>query len=153
MCHVICWGMTAVVACWSSVGASPIIPALSTPPMRGCSCAVAAEAEVRSTRAASVTIRVIMGDLSERLDVRAAFPRQGLERHLGLGAVLEAHHHRLLEHAQRAHLARHAPLRAAVGLAGRADLGQVLAQLVVGGELVEQAALEPAAVAQEPAVR
>src|SRR3989304_6011453 len=149
MCQVICWVMTAVVACRSSVGASPFIPALSTPPVRGCSCAVAAGAVVRNTTAASVAIRMIMGDLSKRLDVRAAFPRQGLERHLGLGAVLETHHHGLLQHAQRAHLARHAPLRAAVGLTGRADLGQVLAQLVVGGELVEQAALEPAAVAQE----
>src|SRR5512132_3223982 len=113
--------MTAVVMWRSSVGASPIIPALSTPPMRGCSCAVTAGAEVRRTRATSAASRMIMGDLSERLDVRAAFPRQGFERHLGLGAVLEADHHGLLEYAKRAHLARHAPLPAAVGLAGRAD--------------------------------
>src|SRR3970282_1992250 len=116
MGHVICWVMTAVVACRSSVGASPIIPALSTPPVRGCSCAVAAGAVVRNTTAASVAIRMIMGDLSKRLDVRAAFPRQGLERHLGLGAVLKATHYVFLEPAQGRHLARHAPPRAPVGL-------------------------------------
>src|SRR5574342_1024321 len=119
MCQVICCVITAVVAWRSSVGASPIIPALSTPPMRGCSCAVAAGAMVKSARTASVAIRIIMRDLSERLDVRAAFPRQGLERHLGLGSVLESHHHGLLEHAQSTHLARHAPLRAPVRLAAR----------------------------------
>src|SRR2546430_4158215 len=145
--------MTAVVTCRSSVGGSPIIPALSTPPIRGCSCAATAGTKVRIARATSAARRMIMGVLSERLDVRATFPGQGLERHFGLGAVLETHHHGLLEHAEGAHLARHAPLPAAVGLAGRADLGQVLAQLVVRGKLVEQAALEPAAVAEEPAVR
>src|SRR6266850_2490484 len=111
---MICCVMTAVVTWRSSDGASPIMPALSTPPMRGCSCAVTAGAEARRTAAASAASRMIMGDLSERLDVRAAFPSQGLERHLGLGAVLKADHHGLLEHAERAHLARHAPLPAAV---------------------------------------
>src|SRR5438093_6654854 len=145
--------MTAVVTCRSSVGGSPIIPALSTPPIRGCSCAATAGTKVRIARATSAASRMIMGVLSERLDVRAAFPGQGLERHFGLGAVLETHHHGLLEHAEGAHLARHAPLPAAVGLAGRADLGQVLAQLVVRGKLVAQAVVEPAASSEEPSVR
>src|SRR5215468_8689693 len=104
MCQVICCVITAVVAWRSSVGASPIMPALSTPPMRGCSCAVAAGAAARTARARTAGSRGIMGSLSERPDVRAAFPGERLERHLGLRAVLEAHDHRLLQHAQRAHL-------------------------------------------------
>src|SRR5499427_360422 len=127
-------------------------PALSTPPGRGCSCANAPGAATR-VRTASAIERISMKPSSERFDVRPAFPGQGLERHLSLGPVLEADHDRLLEHAQRADLARHAALPPAVRLAGGADLGQVLAQLIVRGELVEQAALEPTAVAEEPSVR
>src|SRR6266498_2348655 len=140
--------MTAVVACRSRVGASPMSPALSTPPMRGCSWAWAPGAVARMSSESNATVQISMEPSSERFDVRTAFPGQGLQRHFRFRPVLETHHHRLLEHAQRAYLARHAALRAAVGLAGRADLGQV----VVGGELVEQATLEPAAVAEEPAV-
>src|SRR5215471_4437790 len=153
MCHVICWVMTAVVAWRSSVGASPMSPALSTPPVRGCSCANAPGRETRVSSETSATTRISMKPSSERFDVRPALPGQGGERHFRLRSILEADHHGLLEHAERAHLARHAALAAAIGLAGRAHLGQVLAQLIVGGELVEQAALEPAAVAEEPAVR
>src|SRR5262249_57931589 len=47
---------------------------------------------------------------------------------------------------------RHAPAPAAVGLAGRAHAREPGSQLLVHRELVEEAALEPAAVAQEPAV-
>src|SRR5262245_58813052 len=153
MCHVICCVMTAVVAWRSRVGASPMSPALSTPPGRGWSCANAAGtgSRVRSDR--SATTRITMKPSSERFDVRTAFPGQCGERHLRLRPVLEADHDRLFQHAKRAHLARHAALCPAVGLAGAADLRQVLAQLIVGGELVEQAALEPPAVAEEPPVR
>src|SRR5499427_9256703 len=150
MCHVICWVMTAVVAWRSRVGASPMSPALSTPPVRGCSCA---NAPGRETSVSSATTRISMKPSSERLDVRPTLPGQGGERHFRLRPILEADDHGLLEYAERAHLARHAALAAAVGLAGRAHLGQVLAQLIVGGELVKEAALEPAAVAEEPAVR
>src|SRR6266436_316165 len=153
MCQVICWVMTAVVACRSRVGASPMSPALSTPPMRGCSWARAEGAVARISSESSATARISMEPSSERFDVRTAFPGQGRQRYFRFRPVLETHHHRLLEHAQRAYLARHAALRATVGLAGGADLGQVLAQLVVGGELVEQTAFEPAAVAEEAAVR
>src|SRR5215469_16460930 len=145
MCHVICCVMTAVVAWRSSVGASPMSPALSTPPVRGCSCANAPGRETRVSSETSATTRISMKPSSERFDVRPALPGQGGERHFRLRSILEADHHGLLEHAERAHLARHAALAAAIGLAGRAHLGQVLAQLIVGGELVEQAALEPAA--------
>src|SRR3990167_8794157 len=87
-----------------------------------------------------------------RLDVGPPLPGDLLDGDLGLRAVLEAHDHRLLEHAKRLDLALHAAAAPALGLARRADLGQPVAQLVVGGELVEQAALEPAAIAQEAAV-
>src|SRR6266536_1677434 len=129
--------MTAVVACRSRVGSWPWAPG----------------AGARISSESRATVRISMEPSSERFDVRTAFPGQGRQRHFRFRPVLETHHHRLLEHAQRAYLARHAALRAAVGLAGRADLGQVLAQLVVGGEFVEQTALEPTAVAEEPAVR
>src|SRR5215813_5450430 len=153
MCQVICCVMTAVVAWRSRVGASPMSPALSTPPMRGWSCANAPGRETRVSSESSATTRISMKPSSERLDVRPALPGQGGQRHFRLRPILEADHHGLLEHAERAHLARHAALAAAVGLAGRAHLGQVLAKLIVGGELVEKAALEPAAVAEEPAIR
>src|SRR5215510_5707695 len=154
MCQVICWVITAVVAWRSRVGASPMSPALSTPPGRGCSCAEAPGTKARAKSESTARTRISMKPpSSEWFDVGTAFPGERGQRHLGLRPVLEAHHHRLLEHAKRAHLARHAALAAAVGLAGRAHLGQVLAELIVGGELVEQTALEPAAVAQEPAVR
>src|SRR5215470_3482086 len=153
MCHVICWVMTAVVAWRSRVGASPMSPALSTPPVRGCSCANAPGRETSVSSESSATTRISMKPSSERLDVRPTLPGQGGERHFRLRPILEADDHGLLEYAERAHLARHAALAAAVGLAGRAHLGQVLAQLIVGGELVKEAALEPAAVAEEPAVR
>src|SRR5215813_4374507 len=153
MCQVICWVMTAVVAWRSRVGASPMSPALSTPPGRGCSCADAPGTNARASSESSARTRVSMKPSSEWFDVGAAFPGERGEGHLRLRPVLETHHHRLLEHTKRAHLARHAALAAAVRLAGRAHLGQVLAELIVGGELVEQAALEPAAVAEEPAVR
>src|SRR5262245_62995700 len=153
MCQVICCVMTAVVAWRSRVGASPMSPALSTPPMRGWSCANAPGRETRVSSESSATTRISMKPSSERLDVGPAVPGEVGERHFRLRPILEADHHGLLEHAERAHLARHAALAAAVGLAGRAHLGQVLAKLIVGGELVEKAALEPAAVAEEPAIR
>src|SRR5437867_777715 len=152
MCQVICWVITAVVACRSRVGASPMSPALSTPPARGWSWAEATGAVARISSDSSAAERVSMAPSSERFDVRTVFPGERGEWDFRFRPVLETHHHRLLEHAQRAYLARHAALGAAVGLTGRADLGQVLAQLVVGGELVEQATLEPATVAEEPAV-
>ena len=39
MCQVICCVIVAVVECRSSEGGSPIIAALRTPPVRGCSWA------------------------------------------------------------------------------------------------------------------
>src|SRR5882762_2775451 len=104
MCQVICCVMTAVVAWRSSVGASPMSPALSTPPMRGCSCACAAGAAARTRRERTAKVRVSMGPSSERFHVRATFPGEGLEGHLRFGPILEAHHDGLLEHAERAHL-------------------------------------------------
>src|SRR3970040_173471 len=87
-----------------------------------------------------------------RLDVGPPLPGDLLDWDLGLRAVLEANDHRLREHAKRLDLALHAAAAPALGLARRADLGQPVAQLVIGGELVEQTALEPAAIAQEAAV-
>jgi hypothetical protein len=84
--------------------------------------------------------------------VRAAFPCHLIERHLGLAAVGEAHDDRLGEDADRFHLAGHAAAPAAGRLAGRVDAGQAAAQLLVGRELVEQAALEPAAVAEQAGI-
>src|SRR5882724_1506613 len=94
----------------------------------------------------------MVGRRSLRLDMRPSLPRHLVQRHLGLGAVLEAHHHRLLEHAERLDPPRHAARAPALRLAGAAHLGQAAAQLLVGGELVEEAALEPAAIAEELAV-
>src|SRR5436190_393740 len=91
--------------------------------------------------------------LAPGLDVLAPFPGELVERHLGLRPVGKADDYRLLEHAERPHLACHAPAAPARGLARRVDARQVRAQLLVRRELVEQAALEPAAVAQEPRVR
>ena len=82
----------------------------------------------------------------------ASLPGELIERHLGLAAVGEADDHRLGEDADRAHLAGHAAAPAARGLARRVDAGQPAAQLLVGRELVEQAALQPAAVAEQAAV-
>src|SRR5262249_2505055 len=123
MCHVICWVMTAVVAWRSRVGASPLRPTLSTPPVRGASCANAPGRETGVSRETTMPTRISMKPSPERFDVRPALPGQGGERHFRLRSILEADHHGLLEHAERAHLARHAALAAAIGLAGRAHLG------------------------------
>src|SRR5215469_12091571 len=92
------------------------------------------------------------GGTSEPLDVIPAFPRELVERNLGLGAVLESHHDALLEHAQGADLARHAAAAPTTLRAGRAHLGKARAQLLVRRELVEQATLESSAIAEQPAV-
>src|SRR5262245_2981647 len=89
---------------------------------------------------------------SGSLDVIPAFPGELVDRHLGFRSVLESHHDALLEHPEGPHLARHAATAVAALRAWAADLGQPRAQLLVGGELVEQAALEPPAVTQETAV-
>src|SRR5207247_5898621 len=68
-------------------------------------------------------------------------------------AVREAHDHGLLQDSQRLHLPRHTPTAAARGLTGCIDARQPGAQLLVGRELVEETALEPAAVAEQPGVR
>src|SRR5215471_2785408 len=89
---------------------------------------------------------------SGSLDVIPAFPGELVDRHLGFRSVLESHHDALLEHSEGPHLARHAAAAVAALRARGADLGQPRAQLLIGRELVEQAAFEAAAVAQETAV-
>src|SRR3989449_4691659 len=64
----------------------------------------------------------------------------------------EADPPRLLEHADRRPLARHAAPAAARGLARRVDPWQARPELLVGRELVEETALQPSAVAQQPVV-
>src|SRR5262249_3891580 len=89
---------------------------------------------------------------SGSLDVIPAFPGELVDRHLGFRSILESHHDALLEHSERPHLARHAAAAVAALRARGADLRQPRAQFLVGRELVEQAALESAAVAEEAAV-
>src|SRR5919109_2815272 len=58
MCHVICCTMTAVVVCRSSVGGSPIMAALNTPPARGSSPAAGeTKARIRTTKATTACMR------------------------------------------------------------------------------------------------
>src|SRR5207245_798836 len=66
--------------------------------------------------------------------------------------VGEADDDALLEDADRSDLAGHATARAAVRLAGRVHARQARPELLVGRELVEQAALEAAAVAEQAVV-
>src|SRR5262249_41589786 len=83
----------------------------------------------------------------------AALPRELAERHLGLRAVREADDHGLLQHAKRSHLAGHAAASTALRLARRVHAWQIAAQLLVRRELVQQAALEAATIAEQPVVR
>src|SRR2546426_7864991 len=56
--------------------------------------------------------------------------RSLVERHFRLRPIGEADHHRLLEHADRRHLARHAAPAAARGLARRVDPWQARPELL-----------------------
>src|SRR5262249_52185854 len=57
------------------------------------------------------------------------------------------------QHPQRSDLAGHASAATALRLARRVDARQIAAQLLVCGELVQQAALETPAIPEEPVVR
>src|ERR1051325_6219813 len=57
---------TVVVACRSSVGGSPIVATLRTPPARGFSWAPAPDTSIASTTAASASVFFMEGALSER---------------------------------------------------------------------------------------
>src|SRR5581483_12410814 len=84
--------------------------------------------------------------------MRSPLPGELGERDLGLRAVGEAHQHELLQDLDAPDPALHAAAPAAVGLARRPDPREAAPELLVLRELVEQAALEPPAVAEEPAV-
>src|SRR5438067_6768847 len=151
--------LTMSFAAWA---ATPVRSVMKPTLIDG-TCAGAGPVSNASTTATSTTIRSVCmagsssrrgrsGLLELRLHVGPALPGQLLERHLGLAAVGKADDDGLREHADRAHLARHAAAAPAVGLAGGVHARQAGAQLLVGRELVEQAALEPAAVAEQAAV-
>src|SRR5262245_11108406 len=84
--------------------------------------------------------------------MRAPLPRELGERDLRLRSVGEADDHRLLEDLHGPDASLHAAPATAVGLAGGAHARQLGAERLVLRELGEQAALEPPAVAEEPAV-
>src|SRR5262245_46875924 len=85
--------------------------------------------------------------------MRAPLPRELGERNLRLRSVGEPDDDRLFEDLHGADAPLHAaPAAAAFGLARGADAGKLGAERLVLRELVEEAALQPPAVAEEPAV-
>src|SRR5262245_4601157 len=84
--------------------------------------------------------------------MRAPLPRELGERALRLRSVGKADHDRFLQNLHGADAPLHAASAPAVGLARGAHAGQLGAQRLVLRELVEQAALQPPAVTEEPAV-
>src|SRR6266508_3079825 len=154
--------LTMSLAAWAAVPVRSVVkPILIGPGCAWGATGIIASAVTSTVTSSSRNVVVLMPGSSVNgnrsgfqlgIDVRAALPRHLVERHLGLAAVGEADDDRLGEHADRLHLAGHAAAAAARRLARRVDARQTAAQLLIGRELVEQAALEPAAVAEQAAV-
>src|SRR5262245_1168150 len=88
---MICCVSTAVVQCMSSVGGSPIIAALSTPPVRGASWASVGATPPSTINARTASGRVIMRTLREGLPRQPGVPEVELGRRLEAADFLARH--------------------------------------------------------------